>query len=93
MNIDNSKDKSKIGIKTSNKKYREDSEKFNSNGTDDSEQTFDYRPASKNPSTNVEINMTQTNNKILQQTSTILLQTNNNRLTHPTSIKELEKRH
>ena len=37
--------------------------------------------------------MTQTNNKILQQTSAILLQTNNNRLTHPTRIKELEKRH
>ena len=28
---------------------------------------------------------------ILQQISIILLQTNNNKLTHPTSIKELEK--
>ena len=28
---------------------------------------------------------------MIQQTSIILLQTNNNKLTHPTSIKELEK--
>ena len=39
VNIENNKDKSKIGIKTSNNIYIyiEDSEKFNSNGTYDSE--------------------------------------------------------
>ena len=35
--------------------------------------------------------MKQPNNTILQQTSIILIQTNNNNLTHPTTIKELEK--
>ena len=45
----------------------------------------------KNPSINVEISMTQTNNTIIQQTSIILLQTNNNKLKYPTSIKEIER--
>ena len=35
--------------------------------------------------------MTQTNNTIIQQTSIILLQTNNNKLKYPTSIKEIER--
>ena len=38
----NNKDKSKIGIKTSNENYIEESEKLNSHGTYDSEQNFDY---------------------------------------------------
>ena len=41
--------------------------------------------------TSVEISMTQTNNIIIQHTSIILLQTNNNKLTHHTSIKETER--
>ena len=47
MHIDNNKDKSKIGIKTSNEKYIEDSKKFNSKATYDNEQNFDYNPTSK----------------------------------------------
>ena len=35
--------------------------------------------------------MTQTNNTIIQQTSIILIQSNNNKLKHPTSIKEIER--
>ena len=54
---------------------------------------IDYSPTSKNLSTNVEINMKQPNNTILQQSSIISIQTTNNNLTHPTRIKELEKRH
>ena len=45
----------------------------------------------QNPSTNVEISVKQPNNTILNQNSIILIQTNNNNLTHPTRIKELEK--
>ena len=49
VNINNTKDKNKIGIKTPNENYIEDSEKLDSN----SEQNFEYTPTSKNPSTNV----------------------------------------
>ena len=92
MHINNNKDKRKIGIKTSNENYIEDSEKLNSNGTYDSERNFDYITTSKHPSTNVAISMKQPNNAILQQTGIILIQTNTNNLTHPTKINELEKK-
>ena len=92
MHINNNKDKRKIGIKTSNENYIEDSEKLNSNDTYDSERNFDYITTSKHPSTNVAISMKQPNNAILQQTGIILIQTNTNNLTHPTKINELEKK-
>ena len=92
VHINNNKDKRKIVIKTSNENYIEDSEKLNSNGTYDSERNFDYITTSKHPSTNVAISMKQPNNTILQQTGITLIQTNTNNLTHPTKIKELEKK-
>ena len=53
VKINNNKDKNKIGIKTPNETYIEDSEKLDSNSTYNSEQNFEYTPTSKNPSTNV----------------------------------------
>ena len=47
MNINNNKDNNKIGFKTPNENYIEDSEKLDSNGTYNSEQNFDYTPTSK----------------------------------------------
>ena len=55
------------------------------------ERTHNYQLASENPSNKVEIGILKTNNKTIQQPSTIFLQSNNNILPHPIGIMNSER--